>query len=153
MTENNKQSVSKVNPFDQTGLGSLGKEGLMFVRQWNFPNKHLKSEKVCGRWHDRLEYSHMKNCFGRHIGITTDSINSAGIVNWFRNTQKETIMEFIVELLQPKIKPTGFRVIATIGANGHIFWLFQLFFKSSDSNTRVYSNDNAPNILQKRPNQ
>lgn len=136
-------SVYKAEPYRSRAMGSLGNASCMLLRQFNFPDTcSISLDKILTGDSDRL--NRVQEYLKEHIGQTKQISEF-----WFRNSDDEAIMELLIDLLEAdtKVAWTGYRVMGSVGVNGHDIWTFQLFAKHPQSDTVVYTGDVAPNVL------
>lgn len=128
-------------------MGSLGNASNKFIRQFNFPFKYRNDEVVHCVDHDRIAQQKLsdfndvckKHCQGR------------GFSGWVQEGPAEEVLEFLKEVMglvdDSDNKWTGFRVTGTVNrSNGFPVYSISLFAKNPKSATKVYSDDNAPNV-------
>lgn len=141
--------VLRATPFVQGAMDSLGHATLMYIRQFQFPDSYRDNEKYkvadsdrCVQW-DR---AHVERCLDKY------AVGSESGLGWWVERQKsdELVLLFLVELLKadPRVIWTGYRVLGSVRrGNGYPVWTLELFAKSPESNTKVYSSHIAPNVM------
>ncbi len=134
-------------------LGSFDRTSHMYIRQFQFPDEYdSSSDKMISADSDRCfqwDYEHARKCFTEHTGT-----GEMGIVEWAKNASDEQVLSFIADILKadPGIKWTGYRILGSVHqSNGYPVWSLSLFSKGDSSDTIVYSDENAPNVIQKYP--
>ena len=139
--------VYPANPYRQNALGSLGNADMMFLRQFNFPDVYdEKLDKLIKMDSDRcysFDHKHYDRCYKQHVDLPQWQLE-----HWFTDTADDIVLEFIVDLLKvdKRTNWTGYRVLGTVGGNGHDIYSLFLFAKHPKSATVVYTGDQAPNI-------
>lgn len=127
---------------------SIGSASNMLIKQYNFPNIYEEKDKMHTAYSDRLESwdnekfksaveKHYKGCYpnSMHYGIERNS--------------DETNLKALIDIsdADKKTNWTGYRVMGTVDGRGWNVYTLQLFAKSPDTNTEVFSNNDAPNVL------
>ena len=130
-------------------MSSMGKASGMLIRQYQFPfvfedNK----DKMIVNYLDRLQQhdeDHIKKCFKKY-GASAWTIS-----NKFESMKVEELFMLLCELnKQDKTDWTGFRILGTVGSNGHPYYCLQLFYKHPESATLLYSENDSPNVLPRK---
>ena len=120
----------------------------MLIKQYNFPNTYEEKDKMYTAYSDRLESwdsdkfksaveKYYKNCCPNsiHYGVK-------------RNSNEENLKAIIdISNADKEISWTGYRVMGTVNGQGWNVYTLQLFAKSPDTTTEVFSNNDAPNVL------
>lgn len=146
--------VYPAKPYSPGCLGSLDRTSYMCLRQFQFPDtfdsqldKHMTADS------DRVsswDFNHAMNCYKKHTGT-----GDMGLERWIRSASDESIMAFLKEILKAdddKVQWTGYRIMGSVHqGNGYPIWTLELFAKSEESNTNVYSDENAPNVRGEKP--
>lgn len=156
--ENRILTVYPAEPYESCRTGSFGNASYMFICQYNFPNEYTKGVDVLvSKDSDQLESidsDRYRKVFERHTGNV--DLFPGNFEGWARRNNNKLVMSFLVDILRPIIKCldridfTGYRIMATAKDNGQTVWHFQLFIKSPETKTVVYSDVNAPNVLKER---
>ncbi len=148
MPDENISKVHEAEPFDLNGLGAWGNAVYMYIRQLNFPHTYEDRDKRIGGYSDRIEK--MPQYYTRYMNAGAISVDMQR--SWFRESSEDEIFAFLIEVLEAdrEVSWTGFRITATVKENGHTVWFMELFAKSENSDTKVYSGDKAPNVLSRR---
>lgn len=142
------QQVFLAKPFKPNNMGSSGKAKEMIIRQYNFPNTYEDDEKIEGAYSDRCfqwDYDHAEKCIKEHTGTGEGILES-----WFSKSKDTQIMAFIIDILKAdkNVQWTGYRILGSVHlSNGSAVWYMQLFAKNPNSQTKVYSTLDAPNVL------
>ena len=140
--------VTKAQPYDPSRMGSLGDAAHMLIRQCLFPLEYDADERFTSADSDRLlswDYERFRRVLKEHLGT-----GECGIADWARATGNADVMSFIIDALNARkknIKWTGYRIVYTVHrANGFPICSLQLFAKRKGSDTKVYSEGDAPNV-------
>ena len=140
--------VDLAERFTPGAMSSTSRTQNMLIRQFRFPLEYSHSDIIVTEYHDRCferDYDHATRCFHRHLGSGPLSVS-----HWAREVASEShIMEFLKEFLKVDLNVgwTGYRILGCVNvSNGFPVWVFQLFAKHPESETKVYTGDNAPNI-------
>ncbi len=158
MKINNLLTVYPAEPYEFGRTGSLGNASYMYICQYNFPHQYIEGLDIfITKDSDRLgadDYDRCNAVFIKHTGKNASSTHA--FEDWAIKNNNKLVMAFLIDILKPEINHlerldfTGYRILATVDGGGHAIWTFQLFIKSPESNTIVYSGNNAPNILSGR---
>lgn len=133
--------VDMAQPYKSNNMGSMGNANEMLIVQNNFPLSHYDTEEIVSRGLDRMEQNHSEKCLKKY------HFEEIYIDSQLRREDPTKILAFITEILKEEPgKWTGYRVLGTVGGNGHPYYCFQLFAKHPDTDTEVYSGDIAPNV-------
>ena len=133
-------------------LGSLDDGKYVLIRQHNFPDTFDETrDRLVHADHDRCiqwDYDHAYGCFKKHTGT-----GDMGLDHWVKSTTNEKVLAFLADILkQPPLGWTGYRIMGTVNiSNGYVVWSLCLFMKHPDTDTKVYSGRNAPNVRQNGP--
>lgn len=122
----------------------------MLVRQMKFPETYSDQEPMLSRSSDQLDPIQMQRVFAQFIGVSGNNLaHNAHVVSWFRTAAHIRVKMLIEELLDPEVPIfwSGYRVTATVGDVGEAIWHFELFSKRDETQTMIYTGDNAPNVL------
>ena len=143
------QRVFQATPYQPGTLGSTGNAAYMLLRQYQFPDEyderldtHLQVD------HDRLfqqDHEHASRCFKTYI--ETGDMN---FPSWLWNAKDSAIILFLKDLMKAdaRVNWTGYRVMGSVHrGNGFPVFTLELFAKHQKSKTKVYSGDDAPNVL------
>ena len=148
----------KVSKANLTGdSNTCGDARNKLVRQYNFPFEYNSSlDKIIGADHDRmleLQYSEVMTVFKKHTG--SGDLNFG---HWCKTASPAKIFDLLLDLFNiytvggnntelKKTLWTGFRITCTINrSNGSPVYHLSIFAKSKDSNTMVYTGNDAPNV-------
>ena len=137
--------VDLAQPFEFCNMGSMGKARSMLIVQNNFPESYNRdTEKISAGYLDRLhgfDESHTDATLKKY------KLQAYGLDSQLRELKPEKCFAFLCEIMKedPALW-TGYRVLGTVGGNGHPYYCFQLFAKHLESSTEVYSGDSAPNV-------
>lgn len=128
-------------------LGSLDRTSYMYLRQFQFPDTYDGRDKHATADSDRCfmwDHEHARRCFQQHTGT-----GELGFESWVNRATDKRIMAFLLDILKADsgVKWTGFRVMGSVHrGNGYPVWTLELFAKHPDSDTPVYSDEDAPNV-------
>ena len=141
--------VYTAEPYRWGGLGSTGSARYMLLRQHNFPDTYSQEDKYHHVDHDRLmSWEETSKAF--YAACQTHmKTGDLGIGQFALNATPEQIMEFMLDAMSADraVKWTGFRILGTVNrSNGGQIFSLELFAKHPNSNTKVYSDENAPNV-------
>ncbi len=137
----------QANPYTPDNMGSFGKADSMFLRQFKFPNTYTEKDILATADHDRCfmwDHDHARRCFDEHTGN-----GELAFETWVQRATNEAVMRFLIDILKAKLSIawTGYRILGTVHrGNGFPVWTLQLFAKHPDSQIKVYSGPNAPNV-------
>ena len=139
--------VFTARKFQPNQMFSLGNASYMIIRQYNFPNTYEDNENHMTRDSDRVfqqKYEHAMECVKKH----TRSSGNLYLDSWLEKAKDTEVIEFIKEFLNAdqNVQWTGFRILGSVGGNGSNIYTLELFAKSPDSTTEVYSGREAPNV-------
>jgi len=141
--------VYLAEPYQYGEMGSLGKASGMLIRQFHFPFEYTDNmDQLLHADHDRLyqqDYKRASECIKKHTGT-----GELGLGSWAMGATDDEILAFLKEILEADqdVNWTGFRILGTVHrSNGGPVWSLQLFAKSPDTDTEVFSGQNAPNVL------
>lgn len=145
---NKKSFVDIAQIFSSSAMDTFGKASSMLIKQFQFPFVfELDADDIQVASLDRLKelYSEdTRKCLEKY------SLDGWSIEYSIREMDDEKILDFLCEIMKVERKKyTGYRILGTVGRNGHSYYCFQLFYKDPKSTTEVFSGDNAPNV-QKR---
>lgn len=129
-------------------MGSFDKTSYMLIRQYQFPDVYYRDMDIllsadddrCFMW----DYKYTRRCFTEHLGT-----GEGALERWAMSATLEKIMAFLKDILKADEATnwTGFRIMGTVNrANGFPVWTFQLFAKHPETDTKVYSGLDAPNV-------
>ncbi len=143
--------VVKANPYVSSEMGSTGNASYMLIRQFQFPyNYNERKDRHLIQDHDRIEqrnYEFARKCFAKHTRK-----GSMGLGDWAKVATNEQILAFLEEMLQADktAKWTGYRIMGTVhrGHGGAVYTL-ELFAKNPDTQTEVYTGQDAPNVIKR----
>lgn len=142
-------------PYFFGGLDSLSRGRQLLMRQYRYPDTYDARDSHTGDDHDRIEsghgHAHARACYQKHL----KTLGGAGIGFWVRETTHAKALAFCVEFLKadPAVAWTGYRVLGTVNvSSGHTVWTISVFAKHPESDTQVYSGENAPNVAPPQPN-
>ena len=141
-----KTVVMLANPRGSGSMSSMGNASYMLIRQFQFPFKYKEIEKIIGQDSDQsisFDYNHAKSCLKRHTGGFEGFLEI-----WFSKANDTEIISFIKEFIKAdkSINWTGYRILGSVDPRGYPVWTLDLFSKNPKSNTKVYSNFDAPNV-------
>jgi hypothetical protein len=134
-------------------MGSLGDAQYRLFVQRNFPAEYERDMDlmVCAD-HDRMQ-SWDYDRFKEFLKRVNDVQLTSSLGHCFASMGEETALEILKFGLLPNEKEyqdriwTGYRVMGTVNrSNGYPVWSFSIFSKHPDTNTKVYSGFNAPNV-------
>ena len=121
----------------------------MLIRQFRFPYEYMSGvDQLIGGCHDKLlekKPGFTVKCFEMHTGMQPENLDV-----WIRKAHDARIFAFLKNVMKadPKVSWTGYRVLGIVHRyNGSPIWLLELFAKSPETNTEVFSGHNAPNVL------
>lgn len=137
------QTVHLAEPYRPYQLHSLGKANYMLLRQTDFPYKLEEEDEVQSIDSDRCDYEIFRDICLRLTGDHQDS----HIELWLRQAPNTAVMKFVQAVHGTTTDWHGYRVMATVGDNGHTIWTLQLSKLGKRSSTDVYTGDEAPNVL------
>jgi hypothetical protein len=149
--------VYPAEPFRYGALSSIrGDASYMLMRQWNFPDTYSELDKFQSADHDRMQgwdYKHFDRVCQEHLKTGPMALMSRPL-----KASREQILAFCKDAHKTTEATfsdgttgewTGFRILATLNrSNGFLVFSIQLFAKHPDSDTKTYSNGNAPNVKQ-----
>lgn len=139
--------------YEPHSLGSMSSTCYMLIRQYNFPNTYdpdfdlmldADSDRLVEQDGDRIN-----QCFKEHNVGSIVSIES-----WVKSAEDKSILNFLCDLFQveKKEKWTGYRILGGVHQrNGWPVWSLSLFAKHPNTNTQVYTGEDAPNVAQIYP--
>ncbi len=131
-------------PYKSNNMGSMGNANEMLIVQNNFPLSFYDIEKIVSQYLDRIEENYSEKCLKKY------KFEKHYLDSELRRKEPAKILAFITEVLkQEPGEWTGYRVLGTVGGNGHPYYCFQLFAKHPNTDTEVYSGDIAPNVKPK----
>lgn len=143
------ETVYRAQAYRFGAMGSLGDATYMLIRQYQFPHQYdPNQDKMVGWDHDRImqqQHDHGRRCFTEHMGT-----GELGLESWVRRTAPDKVIAFLRDILQAdqNVSWTGFRVLGTVHrGNGYPVWTLQLFAKHPNTRTKVFSTENAPNVI------
>ena len=142
------QEVFLANPFKPNNMGSFGQAREMIIRQFQFPNTYEDDEKMESAYSDRCfqwDYDHAEQCVKTHTGTGEGILES-----WFSKSTDAQILSFIIDMLKSNknVVWTGYRILGSVSvSSGYATWYMELFAKNPNSQTKVYSTLDAPNVL------
>ena len=143
------QTVYQAEAYRSGAMRSLGDASYMLIRQHQFPNEYDPDKDQMANWdHDRImqqQHDHGCRCFAEHTGT-----GELGLDSWARRAEPEKVLAFLRDILKAdqNIKWTGFRILGTVHrGNGYPVWTLELFAKHSESETKVFDTENAPNLV------
>lgn len=149
----NMVGVYPAKPYVSCCLGSLDRTAHMYLRQFQFPNVYDgKLDNKIMADSDRTflwDHQHARRCFQQHTGT-----GELGFERWILSTTDKAAMEFLKDILKAdeSVEWTGYRVTGSVHqGNGYPVWTLELFAKHPESETQVYTGENAPNVRGKRP--
>lgn len=124
--------------FNPASIGSIP----MVIRQDAFPNEYGEQDtlrtvslKTCYEWF-AVEY--VEFCMQKHK-VLRESL----LWDWFMKATDTQIVDFVAEVMKLNASAwNGYRVLAS-SHNGGLRWQFELFAKSSTSETQVFSLDES----------
>lgn len=133
-------------------MGSLGMAANKLIRQFNFPLHYEDDEPLLHADHDRViqwDHEHAMAAFKRHMN-TGDMV----LASWARSASDKRVMALLEDLLKVKesenysdVKWTGYRITGTVNrSNGYPVYSLWLFAKRKDSETEVFTGEDAPNV-------
>lgn len=139
--------VYPAEPYKSGALCSLGRADHMLLCQYKFPDTFRDSESLVSLYSDRVDSDRFHVLLRKHTGDHGD----IHVENWFRSATHSRHIEFLKDLLEVNQETTwtGYRVTASVAGNGHTIWFFELFARRPESDTAIYSNERAPNVLLK----
>lgn len=143
----NQRQVYPASPYTPCNLGSFGKADCMLIKQFQFPDTYdADLDQSLKADHDRcysVNFEHASNCFKKHV-----SSGEIGFESWALRASNENIFNFLKDILQadPKFIWTGYRIMGSVSGTGHAVYSLALFAKHPDSDTLVYTGENAPNM-------
>lgn len=144
--------VSKAQPFEYDQMGSFGNASGMILRQYRFPDTYTNKEKIETADHDRIVSYFGHEHWGECIQKAKWHMKNSGFERWLQEGAPDGILSFLVDVLKldSNIKWTGFRILGTVNrSTGYPVYSLQVFAKDPKSKTKVYSNLNAPNVIQR----
>lgn len=150
MDKSDRNIVDLAQPYRENALGYFGSVDRMLLRQYRFPHKYSKAEKFISIDSDQADgWNH--EYFGRIFGKS--DIAGQTFEFWLRRESQEKLMVFLKKITRADltIDWTGFRVMARIDFNGGIIFTVQLFARNPDTSTRVYTGEDAPNVVKQGP--
>lgn len=140
--------VYQASPYNPGEMGSLGRASYMLLRQFQFPDEYDSDfDKLITADHDRCmswDYEHARRCFNEYTGT-----GELGLEGWLGRQADEKIMAFLKDILKAdaSVKWTGYRIMGSVHrGNGYPVWTLELFAKHPDSDTKVYTDSQAPNV-------
>lgn len=142
-----KKRVYPATPYQYGRLGSLGDASYMLLRQYRFPDTYSEKDELIVRDHDRCmdqDYEHARRCFKEHTGT-----GECGLQAWLERATDEQVIKFLEDILKVdrNIGWTGYRITGTVNrGNGFPVWSLSLFAKHPQSDTKVYTGEDAPNV-------
>lgn len=140
-----KFQVKIAQKYRSGAMFSLGNASYMLLSQDNFPLYFDdRKEEICSHDLDRLQIhneNHVKKVLSKY------NFEEHSLEYNIRDTKPEILFYFVCKMLKQKRKDwTGYRILGTVGGNGHNHFTFQLFKKDPLTDTEVYSGDEAPNV-------
>jgi hypothetical protein len=134
-------------------MGSFGKAEYRLFVQREFPAEYEKDkDMMVSADHDRMQswdYDRFKEFLNKVNAVS----NCSYLGDCFAQMGTETALEILKFGLLPNEKEytdriwTGYRVMGTVNrATGYPVWSLSIFSKHPDTDTKVYSGFNAPNI-------
>ena len=122
----------------------------MLIRQHHFPDSYHPEELYLIQDHDycvAVDYEHVSKCFLEFTGGGDRELE-----HWTRNiATDDMVFDFLITLLygdECEIEWTGYRITGTMFKRANPpMWTFELFSKHPDSETEVYSGEDAPNVM------
>lgn len=143
--------VLMAKPYHYDAMSSTGNASSMLLRQSNFPNTYDKRDVHTNADHDRCmgwDYKHALAACQKHMHT-----GDMGIGHWVQNlASHDEVIAFFVDILKadeqyPGVKWTGFRLLGTVNrSNGFPVYTLELFAKHPDTDTEVYTGQDAPNV-------
>ncbi len=146
-----RQIVPAVRYYPGCLSSTRGSSVPCLIRQFQFPDWYENDEETLCADHDHLRGDPAtEGCFERHTHT-----GEQGLSEWLRRTTttEDQVFAFLREILQadPRINWTGYRVMGGVHTgNGAAIWSMTLFAKRPDSRTKVYTGENAPNVIERR---
>ena len=141
--------VYPAEPYQAWRLGSMGDAERMLIQQSEFPDTYDERDRLITVDHDRLldkDYTAICETFKRHTGHGEQEL-----LQWLHEDPSHgKVVAFIKDVLgtDPTIPWTGYRIMGGVHrGNGCNVWTFELFAKHPDSQTAVYTGNDAPNVL------
>ena len=145
-----KNRVYPAEPYRHNQMGSFGKAENMLIRQFNLPDIYGEDEQMLSAYSDRLSclpgnLRKQNDCFKHHTGKGDNQM----FEYWLKSANDTEIFNFCMDIMNAPatFKPTGYCITGSVGGNGHAIWHFSLFSKKKESNTAVYTREDAPNVL------
>lgn len=142
------QRVFLANPYRPGALGSFGNAKYMLLRQYQFPDEYDERLDTHLRVDHNLlfqeEPERVIQCFRIYTEGDERSFNS-----WLRSAKDSAIILFLKDITKADLRVnwTGYRVTGTVHYNSAFPVLtLELFAKHPKSKTKVYSEDDAPNV-------
>jgi len=141
--------VFQAQPYRCQSMVLFGDASYMLIRQHDFPDTFDERDRYEQTDHDHCfqrDFNYAWSCFKRHTGEGELSFG-----HWAKGASDERIIAFIADILKADkdVKWTGYRIMGTVIRGIRPVWTLELFAKHSDSATKVYSDDTAPNVGQK----
>jgi hypothetical protein len=140
--------VDKAQPYNCTAMGTFGNASGMLIKQFKFPlTFESEKDKINVAFLDRIEGWRMEeaqNCLKKY------GLAGHGIHFTIREMSDQKVFDFVCEIMQvERSSYTGFRILGGVQNSGHPWFCFQLFAKHPDTDTQVFSGDDAPNVQTK----
>ncbi len=146
--EGGMPQVYKAEPFRFGAMGSLGDASSMLIRQFQFPNTFDERDQKVLEDSDRLstrDYGYNSACYLRHTGK-----GELRLPEWAREVTHQKVLAFLIDVLKvdKAVAWTGYRITGTVNrSNGYPVYTYELFAKHPESDTVVYNEGKAPNVL------
>lgn len=152
--------VKLVLPYVSSSLGTFGTGRAMLIQQYQFPYEYDERDIHEGWRTDQLEAKRHSDALIRHLRIPADEVPRCAMVDhtnfgmyfeqWARRSgDPDGMLAALVEIVHAnrRVKWTGFRVSGMV-YGGRAMFTLELFAKHSESETAVYSDEDAPNVGQ-----
>lgn len=134
-------------------MGSLGNASYRLYTQVNFPYEYDRDKDLLvSADHDRMQmwdYDRFKEFLKKVNEVASNSYLGDCFAQMGHQTALE-ILKFGLLPNEPKYQERewiGYRVMGTVNrANGYPVWSLDIFSKHPDTDTKLYSGFNAPNV-------
>lgn len=141
--------VYPAEPYRICALGARGNAVEMLIRQYKFPDTYSSKDVLLSTFSDHLlgDFEHADRCFREH---TSTSLSGFGIEDWALHAAHKRIFAFLIDAFRAdqSVNWTGYRICGSVHeVNGHAIFHLELFAKHPQSDTRIYTGANAPNVL------
>lgn len=144
------RSVIKAKAYGD--IGSTGLADNKLLRQCRFPLEYARNETLAHADHDRLfaqDYNHARRALQEHTH--SGELNLPQWIDGATDLQVFGLLEDILKVEEhyPGVRWTGYRVTATVvRGSGKLILSLWLFAKRDGSETKVYTDWPAPNVIE-----